>query len=127
MSFIGQSDSQVSKSNPGVNEVQRSVLRKTAWPMIPILTLPFVFNYIDRTSVGFAELNFCLSQLARTCPMDSNWLKDFLAVLDEGSFSRAAERRAITQPAFSRRIRALEEWVGASLFDRTTHRIRLTA
>ena len=58
--------------------------------------------------------------------MDSNWLKDFLAVLDEGSFSRAAERRAITQPAFSRRIRALEEWVGASLFDRTTHTIRLT-
>ena len=59
--------------------------------------------------------------------MDTNWLDDFLAVLSEGSFSRAAQRRSITQSAFSRRIRALEEWVGASLFDRSTHTARLTA
>jgi LysR family transcriptional regulator, hypochlorite-specific transcription factor HypT len=58
--------------------------------------------------------------------METAWLEDFLAVLDEGGFSRAAERRAISQPAFSRRIRALEEWVGAALFDRSTHSIRLT-
>jgi ACS family tartrate transporter-like MFS transporter len=33
-----------------------SALRKNAWRMMPILTLAFVFNYIDRTSVGFAGL-----------------------------------------------------------------------
>lgn len=32
----------------------------------------------------------------------------------------------MTQPAFSRRVRALEEWVGTPLFDRGTHRISLT-
>jgi DNA-binding transcriptional LysR family regulator len=59
--------------------------------------------------------------------METAWLEDFLAVLDEGGFSRAAERRAVSQPAFSRRIRALEDWIGASLFDRNTHSVRLTA
>lgn len=58
--------------------------------------------------------------------MDTILLEDFLAVLDEGGFSRAADRRAVSQPAFSRRIRALEEWVGTPLFDRNTHTVRLT-
>jgi DNA-binding transcriptional LysR family regulator len=55
------------------------------------------------------------------------WLEDFLAIVEHGSFSRAAEARAVTQPALSRRIRALEEWVGAPLFFRTTHRVQLSA
>jgi DNA-binding transcriptional LysR family regulator len=59
--------------------------------------------------------------------MDTTWFQDFLAVLEEGGFTRAAERRAVSQPAFSRRIKALEDWVGASLFDRTTHSGTLTA
>jgi DNA-binding transcriptional LysR family regulator len=58
--------------------------------------------------------------------MDSDWLEDFLALLDCGGFSRAAEKRAVSQPSFSRRIRALEDWVGAVLIDRSTHTIRLT-
>ena len=44
---------------PTVDEVaalRASALRKNAWRMMPILTLAFVFNYIDRTSVGFAGL-----------------------------------------------------------------------
>jgi len=58
--------------------------------------------------------------------MDTTWFQDFLAVLEEGGFTRAAEHRAVSQPAFSRRIKALEDWVGASLFDRTTHTVTLT-
>jgi DNA-binding transcriptional LysR family regulator len=58
--------------------------------------------------------------------MDLAWLEDFLKLAEEGSFSRAAQARNLTQPAFSRRIRALEEWVGATLVDRDTHRIALT-
>jgi len=39
-----------------LDDVQRSALRKNAWRMLPILTLGFIFNYIDRTTVGFAGL-----------------------------------------------------------------------
>jgi DNA-binding transcriptional LysR family regulator len=54
------------------------------------------------------------------------WLEDFMALVECGHFSRAAEKRHITQPAFSRRVRALEDWVGVQLFDRDTHRVELT-
>lgn len=36
--------------------VRASALKKNAWRLLPLLTLAFVFNYIDRTSVGFAAL-----------------------------------------------------------------------
>jgi LysR family transcriptional regulator, hypochlorite-specific transcription factor HypT len=58
--------------------------------------------------------------------MDLIWLEDFLAIAEGGGFSRAAERRHVTQPALSRRIRALEEWLGTPLFERTTHTVALT-
>ncbi|MFX8445328.1 LysR family transcriptional regulator, partial [Acinetobacter baumannii] len=58
--------------------------------------------------------------------MELDWLEDFLALVDSGNFSRAAQARNLTQPAFGRRIRALEDWAGAALFDRSTHRIGLT-
>jgi DNA-binding transcriptional LysR family regulator len=58
--------------------------------------------------------------------MDINWLEDFLALVEKGGFSKAAESRAVSQSSFSRRIQALEAWVGAPLFDRDTHTIRLT-
>ncbi len=60
-------------------------------------------------------------------PLDMEWLEDFCALAQTGSFSRAAEARAIAQPAFSRHIRALEEWVGVDLFDRSAHPTELTA
>ena len=50
--------------------------------------------------------------------MDLKWLEDFIALARERSFSRAAEQRHVTQPQFSRRIRALELWVGADLVNR---------
>jgi DNA-binding transcriptional LysR family regulator len=58
--------------------------------------------------------------------MELMWLEDFLALARGDSFSRAAETRGVTQPAFSRRIRALEYWLGVTLVDRDTHRIALT-
>lgn len=58
--------------------------------------------------------------------MNLSWLDDFLALAATGNFSRAAEERHMTQPAFSRRIRALEEWLGADLFDRSSQPARLT-
>ncbi|MBV7483062.1 LysR substrate-binding domain-containing protein [Bordetella sp. BOR01] len=58
--------------------------------------------------------------------MNLSWLEDFLALAASGNFSRAAQERHMTQPAFSRRIRALEEWLGVALFDRSTHPVSLT-
>ncbi|WP_436040300.1 LysR family transcriptional regulator [Brucella pseudogrignonensis] len=58
--------------------------------------------------------------------MDTVWLEDFLAVIRQGGFSRAAEHRAISQSAFSRRIKSLEDWVGTPLFDRATHSVVLS-
>ena len=58
--------------------------------------------------------------------MNIDWLDDFLALVEVGGFARAAEQRAVTQPTFSRRIQALEEWVGATLIDRSTHTMKLT-
>lgn len=60
-------------------------------------------------------------------PLDLDWLEDFLALAEAGNFSRAAKARAIAQPAFSRHIRSLEEWVGVDLFDRSAHPTTLTA
>jgi len=59
--------------------------------------------------------------------MEIKWLEDFLSLCETGNFSRSAETRHITQPAFSRRIRALEAWVGLDLIDRTAYPVRLTA
>jgi LysR family transcriptional regulator, hypochlorite-specific transcription factor HypT len=58
--------------------------------------------------------------------MELKWLEDFCALAESGSFSRAAEARHVSQPAFSRRIQSLEAWVGAALIDRTTYPTRLT-
>jgi len=59
--------------------------------------------------------------------MELIWLEDFVALAETGNFSRAAENRHVTQPAFSRRVRALEDWIGAPLFERGAHGVTLTA
>jgi DNA-binding transcriptional LysR family regulator len=58
--------------------------------------------------------------------MDINWLIDFVCLGRTLNFSRAAEERNITQSAFSRRIKSLESWVGATLVDRSSYPVRLT-
>jgi DNA-binding transcriptional LysR family regulator len=59
-------------------------------------------------------------------PLELTWLQDFLTLAESGNFSRAAGRRHMTQPAFSRRIRMLEDWLGVPLFDRTGQPVTLT-
>lgn len=59
--------------------------------------------------------------------MDITWLESFLALVEHESFTRAAEAQHISQPAFSRRIRALELWFGDQLVDRSTFPVGLTA
>jgi len=54
-------------------------------------------------------------------------IRQFLAVVDTGSFTRAAEAIGVTQPTLSSGIRELETHVGASLFDRQRPFVRLTS
>ncbi|MGE4401649.1 MAG: LysR family transcriptional regulator [Desulfobulbus sp.] len=58
--------------------------------------------------------------------MDTNTLQAFLAVAETGSFSLAAERLYLTQPAVSKRIAALEEEFSIKLFERLSKRVLLT-
>ncbi len=58
--------------------------------------------------------------------MELKWLEDFLALSAEGNFRIAAQQRCVSQPAFSRRIQALEAWVEAPLIDRTCQPSQLT-
>lgn len=51
--------------------------------------------------------------------MQLKWLEDFVELARTRSFTRAAENRFVTHPAFGRRIRSLKEWVGARLIART--------
>ncbi|MEZ9426307.1 LysR family transcriptional regulator [Vibrio lentus] len=53
--------------------------------------------------------------------MDLKWIEDFLHLSQYGSFAKAAKARNITQPAFGRRIKLLEEWVGTDLVNRNTY------
>ncbi|MEN4826855.1 LysR family transcriptional regulator [Pseudomonas sp. P39-UII1] len=57
---------------------------------------------------------------------DLNDLQAFRAVVDQGSFSKAADAVRISQPALSRRIEKLEDALGVRLFERTTRKVSLT-
>ena len=59
--------------------------------------------------------------------MELKWLEDYLALVDAGNFTTAANLRHLSQPAFSRRIQALEAWLGVALVDRSKKPFRFTA
>lgn len=57
--------------------------------------------------------------------MRLEWLEDLLAVAETGSFQEAADRRRLTQSAFSRRIQHIEDQIGVELFDRSRKPVQL--
>ena len=60
--------------------------------------------------------------------MQIKWLEDFVALAHARSFTRAAELRNVTHPAFGRRIKSLEAWAGTPLIERDNQKpVRLTA
>jgi DNA-binding transcriptional LysR family regulator len=58
--------------------------------------------------------------------MQFKWMEDLVALAKICRFSRAAELRNVTHPAFGRRIKALEDWSGAALVERGNSPITLT-
>lgn len=57
--------------------------------------------------------------------MELKWLEDMIALLEEKSFSKASQRRNVTQPAFSRRIKNVEDWLDCKIVNRETHPITI--
>lgn len=58
--------------------------------------------------------------------MELTWIDDFIALERTRHFTKAADLRATTQSAYSRRIMRLEDWLGCKLFERDTRPIALT-
>ena len=58
--------------------------------------------------------------------MNTVWFDDLIALSQHLNFSKAAEARNVTQPAFSRRIKSLEDAFGTDLIDRSSHRLKMT-
>ncbi|WP_444945409.1 LysR family transcriptional regulator [Microbulbifer sp. VTAC004] len=58
--------------------------------------------------------------------MEIQWLKAFLAIAERGSVSEGATQLHLTQPAVSKRLAALEQQLGATLFNRIGRRLQLT-
>ncbi|MFN4011876.1 MAG: LysR family transcriptional regulator [Pannonibacter sp.] len=59
--------------------------------------------------------------------MDFHQLRTFVAVAREGSITRASERLYLSQPAVSAHIKAIEDTLGLTLFDRTSRGMSLTS
>ena len=58
--------------------------------------------------------------------MEFKWLDDLVALAEEETLTRAAARRNVTQPAFSRRVQRIEQWLGAPVLDRSRRPARLS-
>src|SRR6478736_219078 len=58
--------------------------------------------------------------------MDTRQLAAFCAVVERRSFSQAADRLGVTQPAVSQQVRALEKRLGTQLLDRSGRRVEPT-
>ena len=58
--------------------------------------------------------------------VEIRWLQDFLAVTENGNFTRVAAMRNTSQAAFSRRIQQLESWLGVASIKRSILRTQLT-
>src|SRR5258706_499762 len=62
-----------------------------------------------------------------TVTMELNQLRAFVEIAKVGQLTRAAERLHLSQPALSGQLKALEETLGVSLFERSSSGMTLTA
>ena len=96
--------------------IKRTVLRRRVFPR-RVLGRPSRAQQGEKACLGASIMR----------AMETKWLEDFVSLAETRSFSRSAQLRHVTQPAFSRRIQALEAWAGTDLVDRSSYPTRLTA
>lgn len=58
--------------------------------------------------------------------MHLKWLEALIAIEGTGSFSQAAQKRCLSQPALSRQIQSLEKWASVPLIDRDVQPVKMT-
>jgi DNA-binding transcriptional LysR family regulator len=90
-----------------------------------ILTLTFLSRQNDRLPLPNLYPNMPIPH-NEISMVDLKLLKDVLAIIEENSFTLAAQRRNVTQPAFSRRIQKMENWLGHKIVDRSGPNIEVT-
>src|SRR6478736_2338876 len=77
--------------------------------------------------VDAIDITYRHSRLLREERMNLRQLQYFVAIADEGSFTRAAERLLVAQPSLSQQMKGLERELGGQLFERLPNGVRLTA
>jgi LysR family transcriptional regulator, benzoate and cis,cis-muconate-responsive activator of ben and cat genes len=92
--------------------------------------MPCCYHQSKRNAAILGAAGSINGHFARAClrnsVMELRHLRYFQAIAEDLSFSRAARRLHIAQPALSRSIKQLEAALGASVLERTRHRVRLT-
>src|SRR5690606_11689806 len=81
---------------------------------------------IVRTNVSNLNNQKLLWNAAMFTPLDLDQLRTFVAIIETGSFTRAAEQVFRTQSAVSMQMRRLEERIGKQLFEKDGRTNRLT-
>jgi DNA-binding transcriptional LysR family regulator len=83
---------------------------------------------ITKFNYSYKSINLTYKRMQNlTNKITLRHLHGFVTLAETGSFSKAAEQLAVTQPALSASIKQLENQFGTKLFDRTTHQIELTS
>lgn len=83
-------------------------------------------NKMSSTFARRGQLTSPVVRFPNGVRVELEWFKNLSALARTGNFSQAAELSHVSQSAFSRRIQALEAWVGAGLVDRSRHPVTLT-
>ena len=58
--------------------------------------------------------------------MHINCIESFIHLSRTGSYTKTSDQINVSQPALSRRIKRLEDWLGYDVIDRTTYPVTLT-
>jgi len=74
--------------------------------------------------MAYRGIQICMNW--KSISFDWNRTRAFLATAELGSMTAAAKSLCVTQPTLSRQVSALEDELGVSLFERSTHKLKLT-